>query len=69
MLRLLLFIACGVVLATANRDANRLFEKLLADYNKLVRPVDNNTEALVVHFKLKLSQLLDVVCVHLNQLK
>lgn len=61
MLRLLLILACGVVLASANRDANRLFETLLADYNKLVRPVDNNTDTLVVHFKLKLSQLLDVV--------
>ncbi|CAG9537308.1 unnamed protein product [Cercopithifilaria johnstoni] len=43
-----------------NKDANRLFEDLLVDYNKLVRPVDNKTNALVVRFKLKLSQLLDV---------
>ncbi|VDK45827.1 unnamed protein product [Gongylonema pulchrum] len=32
----------------------------MVDYNKLVRPVRNKTDALVVHFKLKLSQLLDV---------
>lgn len=44
-----------------NTDASRLFEDLLVDYNKLVRPVDNKTNALVVRFKLKLSQLLDVV--------
>ncbi|KAF1768543.1 hypothetical protein GCK72_000355 [Caenorhabditis remanei] len=43
-----------------NRDANRLFEDLIADYNKLVRPVSENGETLVVTFKLKLSQLLDV---------
>uniref|UniRef100_A0A0R3RFY1 Acetylcholine receptor subunit alpha-type unc-63 n=1 Tax=Elaeophora elaphi TaxID=1147741 RepID=A0A0R3RFY1_9BILA len=43
-----------------NEDASRLFEDLLVDYNKLVRPVDNKTDALVVRFKLKLSQLLDV---------
>lgn len=49
------------VLAVANKDAARLFEDLLADYNKLVRPVENNTATLVVKFKLKLSQLLDVV--------
>lgn len=48
--------------AAANKDAARLFEDLLADYNKLVRPVDNNSDTLVVKFKLKLSQLLDVVC-------
>lgn len=47
--------------AAANNDAARLFEDLLTDYNKLVRPVDNNNDTLVVNFKLKLSQLLDVV--------
>lgn len=51
----------GAVGVAANKDAARLFEDLLADYNKLVRPVDNNTATLVVKFKLKLSQLLDVV--------
>ena len=44
----------------ANKEAARLFEDLLADYNKLVRPVDENNATLVVRFKLKLSQLLDV---------
>ena len=44
-----------------NKHAARLFEDLLGDYNKLVRPVDINSETLVVKFKLKLSQLLDVV--------
>lgn len=33
---------------------------LASDYNKLVRPVSENGETLVVTFKLKLSQLLDV---------
>lgn len=47
--------------AAANKDAARLFEDLLTDYNKLVRPVDNNSDTLIVNFKLKLSQLLDVV--------
>lgn len=51
-------------LAVANKDAARLFEDLLADYNKLVRPVENNTATLVVKFKLKLSQLLDVVKIY-----
>ncbi|CAJ0578204.1 unnamed protein product, partial [Mesorhabditis spiculigera] len=45
---------------SGNQHANRLFEDLLADYNKLVRPVENNTATLTVRFKLKLSQLLDV---------
>lgn len=41
-------------------QANRLFEDLLSDYNKLVRPVANNSEKMDVFFKLKLSQLIDV---------
>lgn len=41
--------------------ANRLFEDLLSDYNKLVRPVADNNETMEVFFKLKLSQLIDVV--------
>uniref|UniRef100_A0A915PBM8 Nicotinic acetylcholine receptor alpha subunit n=1 Tax=Setaria digitata TaxID=48799 RepID=A0A915PBM8_9BILA len=43
------------------QDASRLMEDLLADYNKLVRPVENDTDTLIVRLKLKLSQLLDVV--------
>jgi hypothetical protein len=45
----------------AIKDAARLFDDLLSDYNKLVRPVDDNNATLIVKFKLKLSQLLDVV--------
>lgn len=44
------------------QDAGRLIEDLLADYNKLVRPVENDSDTLIVRLKLKLSQLLDVVC-------
>ena len=50
-----------VLSMTGNKHAARLFEDLLGDYNKLVRPVDINSQTLVVKFKLKLSQLLDVV--------
>ncbi|CAJ0962654.1 unnamed protein product, partial [Mesorhabditis belari] len=55
----LLFLQFWAVIS-ANQHANRLFEDLLADYNKLVRPVENNTASVTVRFKLKLSQLLDV---------
>ncbi|VDK67200.1 unnamed protein product [Onchocerca ochengi] len=47
--------------AQCGQDAGRLMEDLLADYNKLVRPVENDTDTLIVRLKLKLSQLLDVV--------
>ena len=47
--------------AAANSDASRLYDDLLSNYNKLVRPVVNNTDKLQVFIKLKLSQLIDVV--------
>ena len=50
----------GVALA-GNPDAKRLYDDLLSNYNKLVRPVVNNSEAVTVRLKLKLSQLIDVV--------
>ncbi|KAF7266381.1 hypothetical protein GWI33_020280 [Rhynchophorus ferrugineus] len=43
-----------------NPDAKRLYDDLLSNYNKLVRPVVNVTDALSVKIKLKLSQLIDV---------
>ena len=46
---------------SGNPDAKRLYDDLLSNYNKLVRPVSNVTEAVTVHLKLKLSQLIAVV--------
>nr|ABV45513.1 nicotinic acetylcholine receptor subunit alpha 3 [Bombyx mori] len=43
-----------------NPDAKRLYDDLLSNYNKLVRPVLNISDALTVRIKLKLSQLIDV---------
>ncbi|XP_052121624.1 acetylcholine receptor subunit alpha-like isoform X1 [Frankliniella occidentalis] len=45
---------------SGNPDAKRLYDDLLSNYNKLVRPVVNVTDALTVRIKLKLSQLIDV---------
>lgn len=57
---------------SGNPDAKRLYDDLLSNYNKLVRPVINVTDALTVKIKLKLSQLIDVVSTYrffLNQTK
>ncbi|XP_065567236.1 acetylcholine receptor subunit alpha-like isoform X2 [Artemia franciscana] len=43
-----------------NSDAKRLYDDLLSNYNKLVRPVKNVSDPLKVEIKLKLSQLIDV---------
>jgi len=47
----------------ANSDAKRLYDDLLrkSGYNKLIRPVLNNTDKLIVKLGLRLSQLIDVV--------
>lgn len=59
-LAMLLLCCLPPILVESTKDAARLFDDLLADYNKLVRPVDDNNATLIVKFKLKLSQLLDV---------
>ena len=46
---------------SGNPDAKRLYDDLLSNYNKLVRPVSNVTEVVTVQLKLKLSQLIAVV--------
>lgn len=47
--------------ASANSDANRLYEDLMMTYDKIIRPVANASEGVVVKLSLKLSQLIDVV--------
>ena len=44
-----------------NPHAKKLYDELLANYNRLIRPMSNNTEKLTVKLGLKLSQLIDVV--------
>jgi len=46
---------------SGNPDAKRLYDELLSNYNKLVRPVVNTSDVLKVRIRLKLSQLIDVV--------
>ena len=65
---------CGTVDFTAatmaNSDAKRLYDNLLrkSGYNKLIRPVMNNTDKLIVKLGLRLSQLIDVVRIHYSTL-
>ena len=54
-------VSARIVLNAGNPDAKRLYDDLLSNYNKLVRPVVNTTDPLTVRIKLKLSQLIDVV--------
>ena len=45
----------------SNPHAKRMYDDLLHDCNRLIRPVQNFTETLIVNLGLKLSQLIDVV--------
>ncbi|CAL1282916.1 unnamed protein product, partial [Larinioides sclopetarius] len=55
----LLGLCCwGMVLG--NPDAKRLYDDLMSSYNRLIRPVSNNSDTLTVKMGLKLSQLIDV---------
>jgi hypothetical protein len=47
----------------SNPHAKRLYDDLLHNYNRLIRPVQNFTETLTVNLGLKLSQLIDVVSI------
>lgn len=44
----------------ANEDAKRLYDDLLSNYNRWIRPVGNNSDRLTVKMGLRLSQLIDV---------
>ena len=59
--RSFLFVVGLLGFVEANPDARRLYEDLLTNYNKLIRPVANNSDKLVVKLGLRLSQLIDVV--------
>lgn len=50
-----------VTAARANPDAKRLYDDLLSNYNRLIRPVSNNTDTVLVKLGLRLSQLIDLV--------
>lgn len=44
----------------ASPDSKRLYDDLLSNYNRLIRPVQNHTETLTVRLGLKISQLIEM---------
>ncbi|KOB76074.1 Nicotinic acetylcholine receptor alpha-2 subunit [Operophtera brumata] len=47
-------------LCNGNPDAKRLYDDLLSNYNRLIRPVDKNNNTVLVKLGLRLSQLIDL---------
>lgn len=52
---------CVVGITLSNPDAKRLYDDLLSNYNRLIRPVSNNTDTVLVKLGLRLSQLIELV--------
>jgi len=58
---LLVLLGCIATPSQANPDAKRLYDDLLSNYNRLIRPVSNNTQTVLVKLGLRLSQLIELV--------
>lgn len=56
---LVLLLFC-INLTLCNPDAKRLYDDLLSNYNRLIRPVSNNTDTVLVKLGLRLSQLIEL---------
>ena len=52
---------CLVQQGEGNPDAKRLYDDLLSTYNRLIRPVSNNNDTVLVKLGLRLSQLIELV--------
>lgn len=57
----------GIRYAWCNPDAKRLYDDLLSNYNRLIRPVSNNTDTVLVKLGLRLSQLIELVRVEVQR--
>lgn len=65
-IRFCLFVAIQLIVVNetlANPDAKRLYDDLLSNYNRLIRPVSNHTQTVLVKLGLRLSQLIDLVSI------
>ncbi|GBP94460.1 Acetylcholine receptor subunit alpha-like 1 [Eumeta japonica] len=60
VLVLVVGVLCAWGRVSANPEAKRLYDDLLSNYNRLIRPVGNNSDRLTVKMGLRLSQLIDV---------
>ncbi|XP_014471868.1 PREDICTED: acetylcholine receptor subunit alpha-L1 isoform X2 [Dinoponera quadriceps] len=60
MISLLIILLLTAGICNSNPDAKRLYDDLLSNYNRLIRPVSNNTDTVVVKLGLRLSQLIDL---------
>ena len=65
--RCIFFTLVLLPISEGNEDARRLYDDLLSDYNKLIRPVNNTNDTLTVKFGLILKHAIDVVSKEISQ--
>ena len=53
----------GLLGVHANPDAKRLYDDLLSNYNRLIRPMINHTDKVTVKLGVSLSQLVELVSI------
>ena len=56
----LFIILLALAACSGHLASKRLYEDLLSDYNRLIRPVLNNNDTVYVNLSLKLTQLLEI---------
>lgn len=59
--KIFLLFSIFICFTESNPDAKRLYDDLLSNYNRLIRPVSNNTDTILVKLGLRLSQLIELV--------
>ena len=59
-LQMLPFFVLWLGVSEGHLASKRLYEDLLSDYNRLIRPILNNNDTVYVNLSLKLTQLLEI---------
>ncbi|RWS19330.1 Acetylcholine receptor subunit alpha-like 1 [Leptotrombidium deliense] len=57
---ILIIIVCLMRKSQSNPDAKRLYDDLMSDYNRIVRPVINDSTPVTVKLGIKLTQIIDL---------
>ena len=57
----LLVAVIGVAAVGGNSDAKRLYDDLMSNYNRLIRPVKDHGDKVTVKLGVRLTQIIEIV--------
>ena len=60
LVAVLLLGVCGRLVG-GNSDAKRLYDDMMSNYNRLIRPVHNHSEKVMVKLGVRLTQIIEIV--------